>query len=187
MILDDLVRGIETYKTFLNQAKSVGSIVGTLSQFHEVIRDLARPWGLWFYIPVLYGVWTLNRIQRGFFLILLGTPALMVVFSGMMGPPRVYIYVFPFLILLAALGIERGVSFLSRSISNYFNKILLATLCLVFLIPSVLNYFRNYLGTSGVKYATMKESREVLSHLQKQISKYELLVIPVDDMADYQN
>jgi len=53
MIYDDLVRGIETYKNFLNQAKIAGSTVVTLSQFHEIIRGLARPWGLWFYIPVL--------------------------------------------------------------------------------------------------------------------------------------
>ena len=29
----------------------------------------------------------------------------------------------------------------------------------------------------------MKESREVLRYLQKQVSKYDLLVIPIDDMA----
>ncbi len=183
MIYDDLVRGIETYKNFLNQAKIAGSTVVTLSQFHEIIRGLARPWGLWFYIPVLYGLWTLNKTQRVFFLILLGTPALVTVLSGMMGPPRAYIYMFPFLILLAALGIDRGIGFLSRFASHYFKKILLAILCLVFLIPSVLNHFQNYRGTTKVKYATMNESREVLRHLQKQVSPNELLVIPIDDMA----
>ena len=53
-----------------------------------------------------------------FFLILLGTPALVTVLSGMMGPPRAYIYMFPFLILLAALGIDRGIGFLSRFVHH---------------------------------------------------------------------
>jgi len=183
MIYDDLVRGIETHKNFLNQAEFGGSTAVTLSQFHEIIRGLARPWGLWFYIPVLYGLWTLNKTRRVFFLILFGTPALVTVLSGMMGPPRAYIYMFPFLILLAALGIDRGIGFLSRFASHYFKKILLAILCLVFLIPSVLNHFQNYRDTTKVKYATMNESREVLRHLQKQVSQNELLVIPIDDMA----
>ncbi len=182
-IYDDLVRSIETYKDFLDGTKGADTIEVTLSHFHEIIRDLARPWGLWFYIPVLYGMWTLNRIQRSFFLILLGTPVLVVVLSGILGPPRAYIYMSPFLILLAALGIERGIRSLFLYESHFFRKVLLATLCFVFLIPSVLNHFQNYQATTKIKYATMDESREAHRHLQKRISKNELLVIPVDDMA----
>ncbi|HIB42942.1 MAG TPA: hypothetical protein EYO37_03040 [Nitrospina sp.] len=182
-IYDDLVRGIETYKNFLNGYKNAETTEVTLAQFYQIIRDLARPWGLWFYIPVLYGIWTLNKIQRSFFLILLGTPPLLVVLSGILGPPRTYIFMFPFLILLAALGIERGTRFLFHYKSHYFRKILIATLCLVFLIPSVLNHSQNYQATTKIKYATMDESRKAHRHLQKKISKNELLVIPVDDMA----
>jgi 4-amino-4-deoxy-L-arabinose transferase-like glycosyltransferase len=137
LIYDDLARGIETYKDYFKQFKNVDSLMGIPQQFQEIARDLARPWGLWFYLPVLYGLWTLNRTQRGFFLILLGTPALLMVLSGIIGPPRVYVYALPFFILLAALGIDRGIRSLSRFMPRYFNKALPATLGLVFLIPSI--------------------------------------------------
>ena len=116
LIYDDLTRGIEEYRNNLHYPQGIDSLEGILQQVNEVARDLARPWGLWFYLPVLYGTWTLNRTQRGFFLILLGTPALLVVFSGMIGPPRVYVYTLPFFILLAALGIDRGIELLSLSL-----------------------------------------------------------------------
>ena len=183
MIYDDLAWGIETYKDYLKQFKNVDSLVGTPQQFQEIARDLARPWGLWFYLPVLYGAWTLNRTQRGFFLILLGTPALLMVFSGMIGPPRVYVYALPFFILLAALGIDRGIRSLSRFMPRYFNKALPATLGLVFLIPSVLSHTQYFLGKRSILYATMAESREALHYIQDQSTEHELVVISFDDMA----
>ncbi|SVC17760.1 uncharacterized protein METZ01_LOCUS270614, partial [marine metagenome] len=114
MIYDDLVRGIETHIRFLKLFRNTDSMAGTPQKFQEVALHLARPWGFWLYLPAFYGVWALNRTQRGFILILLGTPALLVILSGMMGPPRVYVYALPFLILLAALGIDRGIRSLSR-------------------------------------------------------------------------
>jgi len=183
MIYDDLAWGIETYKDYLKQFKNVDSLVGTPQQFQEIARDLARPWGLWFYLPVLYGAWTLNRTQRGFFLILLGTPALLVVFSGMIGPPRVYVYALPFLILLAALGIDRGIGSLSRFMPRYFNKALPATLGLAFLIPSVLSHTQYFLSKRSIPHATMAESREAFRYVQNQTTEHDLVVISFDDMA----
>ena len=183
LIYDDLAWGIETYKDYLKQFKNVDSLVGTPQQFQEIARNLARPWGLWFYLPVLYGAWTLNRTQRGFFLILLGTPALLMVFSGMIGPPRVYVYALPFFILLAALGIDRGIRSLSRFMPRYFNKALPATLGLAFLIPSVLSHTQYFLGKRSILYATMAESREALHYIQDQSTEHELVVISFDDMA----
>ena len=183
MIYDDLAWGIETYKDYLKQFKNVDSLVGTPQQFQEIARDLARPWGLWFYLPVLYGAWTLNRTQRGFFLILLGTPALLMVFSGIIGPPRVYVYALPFFILLAALGIDRGIRSLSRFMPRYFNKALPATLGLAFLIPSVLSHTQYFLGKRSILYATMAESREAFRYVQNQTTEHDLVVISFDDMA----
>jgi len=186
LIYDDLAWGIETYKDYLNQFKNIDSLVGTPQRFQEIAWDLARPWGLWFYLPVLYGAWTLNRTQRSFFLILLGTPALLVVFSGMIGPPRVYVYALPFFILLAALGIDRGIRSLSRFMPHYFNKVLPATLGLAFLIPSCLSYLsynQYFLGKRGLPYATMAESREAFRYVQNQTTEHDLVVISFDDMA----
>jgi len=183
LIYDDLARGIETYKEYLKQFKNVDSLVGTPQQFQEIAWDLAQPWGLWFYLPVLYGLWTLNRTQRGFFLILLGTPALLVILSGMIGPPRVYVYALPFFILLAALGIDRGIRSLSRFMPRYFNKALPATLGLAFLIPSVLSHTQYFLGKRSILYATMAESREAFRYVQNQTTEHDLVVISFDDMA----
>ena len=183
MIYDDLAWGIETYKDYLKQFKNVGSLVGTPQQFQEIARDLARPWGLWLYLPVLYGAWTLNRTQRGFFLILLGTPALLVILSGMIGPPRVYVYALPFFILLAALGIDRGIRSLSRFMPRYFNKALPTMLGLAFLIPSVLSHTQYFLSKRSIPHATMAESREAFRYVQNQTTEHDLVVISFNDMA----
>ena len=183
IIYDDLVWGIETYQNYLKQFKNADSLVGTPQQLQEIAWDLAQPWGLWFYVPALYGAWTLNRTQRSFFLILLGTPALLVVLSGMIGPPRVYVYVLPFFILLAALGIDRGIRSLSRVMPRYLNKALPATLGLAFLIPSVLSHTQYFLGKRSIRYATMAESREAFRYVQDQTTEHELVVISFDDMA----
>ncbi len=182
MIYDDLARGIETHISYLKQFKNTDSMTGTPQKFQEVAWDLARPWGFWLYLPAFYGLWALNRAQRGFILILLGTPALLVILSGMMGPPRVYVYALPFLILLAALGIDRGIGFLSRFMPH-FNKALPAMLGLAFLMPSIFSHAQDYLAKKNIMYATMEESREALRYVQNQTTEHDLVVISFDDMA----
>jgi len=183
LIYDDLTRGIETYRNNLHYQKDIDSLEGILQQVQDITWGLARPWGLWFYLPVLYGLWTLNRTQRIFFVSLLVTPTLLVVLSGIIGPPRIYIYALPFFILLAALGIDRGIRSLSRFMPRYFNKALPATLGLAFLIPSVLSHTQYFLGKRSILYATMAESREALHYIQDQSTEHELVVISFDDMA----
>ncbi|SVD86612.1 uncharacterized protein METZ01_LOCUS439466, partial [marine metagenome] len=139
-------------------------------------------WGFWLYLPAFYGVWALNRTQRGFILILLGTPALLVVLSGMMGPSRAYAYALPFFILLAALGIDRGIGLLSRFMPH-FNKALPATLGLAFFIPSIFSHAQDYLDKKNIMYVAMEESRQALHYVQNQTTEHDLVVISFDDMA----
>ena len=183
IIYDDLIWGIETYKSYLKQFKNIDSLAGTPQQFQEVAWNLARPWGLWFYLPVLFGTWTLNKTQRGFFLILLVTPVLLMILSGVHGPPRTYVYLLPFYILLAALGIDRGIGFLCRVTPRYFNKVLPIALGLVFIIPSVFSHAQDHLNKRDIQYATMAESREALRYIQDETTKRDLVVISFDDMA----
>jgi len=184
MIYDDLSLGLKRETAFFHPKGATDSLAGRLQQVQAIAWDLARPWGLWFYLPVLYGLWTLNRTQRIFFVTLLVTPILLVVLSGMIGgPPRIYIYALPFFILLAALGIDRGIRSLSRFMPRYFNKALPATLGLAFLIPSVLSHTQYFLGKRSILYATMAESREALHYIQDQSTEHELVVISFDDMA----
>jgi hypothetical protein len=183
IIYDGLILGIETYKSYLKEFKKIDSLTGMFPQLLDVARNLAQPWGLWFYLPVILGVWALNKTQRGFFLILVITPIFLAVLSEMLGPPRAYVYVLPFYILLAAVGIDRGVELLSHLIPHYFHKVLPAILGLLLLIPSIYSYGQNYTNIGGIKYATMAESREALIYIKSETTKYNLLVIPFDDMA----
>ena len=183
MIYDDLVLGIETYKKFLKLDQDIGLSAGIPQQYQEIARNLAQPWGLWLYIPVCFGLWALNRTQRGFFLILLTTPGLLVVFSGMLGPSRVYSYLLPFNFLLAALGIDKGIEILSRFMPHYFGKVLTVSLGLIFLIPSFFSHASDYLSKKDIKAATMAESREALRYVQDETTEHELLVISFEDMA----
>ena len=186
MIYDDLSLGLKRETAFFHPKGATDSLAGRLQQVQAIAWDLARPWGLWFYLPVLYGLWTLNRAQRIFFVSLLVTPTLLVVLSGIIGPPRIYIYALPFFILLAAVGIDRGIRSLSRVMPRYFNKALPATLGLAFLIPSCLSYLsynQYFLEKQGLFFATMAESREAFHYVQNQTTEHDLVVISFDDMA----
>ena len=187
MIYDDLSLGLKRETAFFHPEGATDSLAGRLQQVQAIAWDLARPWGLWFYLPVLYGLWTLNRAQRIFFVSLLVTPTLLVVLSGIIGPPRIYIYALPFFILLAAVGIDRGIRSLSHLVPRYFNKALPATLGLAFLIPSCLSYLsynQYFLEKQGVFFAsTMAESREAFHYVQNQTTEHDLVVISFDDMA----
>jgi hypothetical protein len=186
MIYDDLSLGLKREMAIFHPKGDTDSLVGRLQQVQAISWDLARPWGLWFYLPVLYGLWTLNRAQRIFFVSLLVTPTLLVVLSGIIGPPRIYIYALPFFTLLAAVGIDRGIRSLSHLVPRYFNKALPATLGLAFLIPSCLSYLsynQYFLEKRGLPYATMAESREAFRYVQNQTTEHELVVISFDDMA----
>jgi hypothetical protein len=183
IIYDDLVSGIETYKKYSEVYLNIIVSAGTPQQYQEIARNLAQPWGLWLYLPVLYGLWVLNRTQRGFFLILLITPALLVVVSGLLGPPRIYAYLLPFYFLLAALGIDKGIGLLCHFVPHYFNKVLTVALGLVFLIPSFFSHASDYLSKRNINFATMAESREVLRYVQNKTTEHELLVISFDDVV----
>jgi len=183
VIYDDLVSGIETYKKYSKVYLHTDLTAGTTRQYQEIFRNLAQPWGLWLYLPVLYGLWALNRTQRGFFLILLITPALLAILSGMLGPARAYAYLLPFYFLLAALGLDKGIGLLCRFMPPYFNRVLTVSLGLVFLIPSFFSHASDYLSKRDIKSATMAESREALRYAQNETTEHELLVISFDDMA----
>mgnify|MGYP006423948363 FL=1 len=183
MIYEDLILGIEAYKKFLKVYLDTDLSAGTIHQYQEIARSLAQPWGLWLYLPVLLGLWALNKVQRGFFLILFITPVLLVVLSGMLGPPRTYAYLLPFYFLLAALGIDKGIGLLCRFMPHYFNKVLTVSLGLAFLIPSFFSHATDYLSKKDSLTATMAESREVHRYVKNKTTEHELLVIPFDDMV----
>jgi hypothetical protein len=183
IIYDDLLFGIETYKNYSKAYLGTELSRGTLRQYQEIGRDLAQPWGLWLYLPVLFGIWALNKTLRGFFIILLITPSLLVLISGMLGPTRAYAYLLPFYFLLAALGIDKGIGLLCRFMPHYFNKVLTVSLGLAFLIPSIFSHATDYLSKKDTPAATMAESREVHRYVQNKTTKHELLVIPFDDIV----
>ena len=175
IIYDDLLFGIETYKNYSKAYLGTELSRGTLRQYQEIGRDLAQPWGLWLYLPVLFGIWALNKTLRGFFIILLITPSLLVLISGMLGPTRAYAYLLPFYFLLAALGIDKGIGLLCRFMPHYFNKVLTVSLGLAFLIPSIFSHATDYLSKKDTPAATMAESREVHRYVQNKTTKHELL------------
>ncbi len=183
MIYEDLILGVEAYKNFLKVYSDIDLSSGTIHQYQEIARSLAQPWGLWLYLPVLLGLWVLNRTQRSFFLILFITPALLVILSGMLGPPRTYAYLLPFYFLLAAIGVDKAIRLLCRFMPHYFNKVLTVSLGLAFLLPSFFSHASDYLSERGFRSATIAESSEVLRYVQNKTTDHELLVISFDDMV----
>jgi hypothetical protein len=73
----------------------------------EIGKFLFAPWGLWFFLLFILGLFSFKGNKNFLFIAaLLGVPVVLTVVSGVVGFPRVYIYFLPFLLMVAGVGIE---------------------------------------------------------------------------------
>lgn len=149
----------------------------SLSKFSEIGNFLVSPWGPWLYLFFIYGWFSLDSKQRSFqlFSIFL-TPFLLVIITGIIGFPRVYIYFLPFVLMLVAQGIATIASKIKQ-----FHQAAGYTFMAILLIGMIFSPIRFLVNHYNSRYyvpdATMAEAKQVLSYVQENIPRNQLIVI----------
>ncbi|NIQ02219.1 MAG: hypothetical protein GWM98_18995, partial [Nitrospinaceae bacterium] len=93
-----------SYRIFARMQEGYDTLGLTPDRLFLVLQHLVAPWGPGLYFLVLYGWLALNpraRLQLAIYYVL---PLVLVWVSGVLGPPRAYIYWVPFILIPAAHG-----------------------------------------------------------------------------------
>lgn len=182
-ILSDLKRAIASNQNYYKLFDGIDDLSFNLERFIEVLISLISPWSTWLYVFLFFGLVRLYK-TNGFFLFisLFILPLVLVLLSGLLGPPRVYIYWLPFILLLIGFGMAELIIWTKTRFSNlavYYMGIL--TLAIIILYPLTI-FFENpsHLIVSKDR-TTIKEAISAKVFIENNGSKYDLIVIPYSD------
>lgn len=153
-----------------------------LNKFLDVFKFLVSPWGFWIFLVLVFGILSLiskKMILPFFFLFL--TPVALILASGFMGPPRVYIYLLPFVLLIIAQGFARLISGISLGSTNKTQYILIAGICICISIQPVLNLVKYYPTRYERKISTINSALKVSHYVAENFPSNTLIVIPYRD------
>ena len=195
-ILEDLQRAIvgseNQYKLFYG----IADLSFSFQRFTEVIVSLISPWGTWLYLFLIFGLIRLYK-TKGFilFVSLLVLPIIVVLLSGLLGPPRVYIYWLPFILILSGFGLAETIVWIKSRFSNptaYCTGILV--LAVIILSPlgtysGILShvfskeddFLDKFSGVTSDGRTTFKDAKAAAVFFDNSESRYDLIVIPYSD------
>lgn len=148
-----------------------------ISHFLETATFLIAPWSHWVYLIFAYGVINLKSRRRFFhFLVLFITPVLLAFLTGLVGFPRVYIYLLPFVLMMVALGIATIIS-QARQFSLSLGYVVMAVFSIGMLIAPIRTLLETVPGT-GV---SIVEAKQALSYVQETIPHDHLILVSSDN------
>ena len=103
------------YKLFDN----IDDLSISLERFSDVLISMVSPWGPWLYLLLIFGLLRLIK-TKGFIMYtsLFLVPIALILLSGLLGPPRVYIYWLPFVLTLIAFGATEAFYLIKNKYSN---------------------------------------------------------------------
>lgn len=181
IIYSDLVKGIEIYNNYARMVLGIESLEFSLARFFEVVVFMVSPWGLALLFFVVFG-WRDFRPGKGWgLLILFAVPLLLVWVTGMLGPPRAYFYVLPFLLMAAAGGAVEA----TRRVSNRFSKtagifaaILIAAWGLMQPVVKI-----NETQTLREPFSSMQDAKLAREYISEENASHRLIVFPYQDLV----
>ena len=148
-----------------------------VSHFLETAAFLISPWSPWAYLIFAYGVVNLKSRRRLFhFLVIFVMPVLLAFLTGLVGFPRVYIYLLPFVLMIVALGI---VTIISQSWK--FASGAGYTVSVVFLLGMLIAPVSALLETETVTGVSIAEAKQTLSYVQETIPHDHLILVSSDN------
>jgi hypothetical protein len=182
VIYADLQRAVvganNQYKLFHN----IDDLGISLERFSDVLISMVSPWGIWLYLFLIVGLLRLLKTQRFlFFIILFIVPVVLISLSGLLGPPRTYIYWLPFVLILIALGATESYSFVKIK----YSKPLAYTLAFIFLAvivsKPVLTFSENLSSVTSSFGTTFEDAKAASIFVENNLSDQDLIVIPYSD------
>jgi hypothetical protein len=104
IIYEDLQRGVISYTNYVYLNLKLTDLKISFSRLGQTLEYLSQPWGIFFYFFPLLGFFFLRKniqeISKFFCLFIL--PIVFILFSGVMGPPRTFVFWIPFIMILAS-------------------------------------------------------------------------------------
>ncbi|HJN02908.1 MAG: hypothetical protein QF907_01600 [Nitrospinota bacterium] len=153
-----------------------------LSNFLSIFTFLVSPWGLWLYLIFAFGLLNLKVEKKLLpFLCLFFTPLVLILISGFVGPPRVYIYLLPFVLMLVARGIVGFFSQINKRYGKKMEHILTAGFCICLAVQPTLSLIKYYPSRYHRKISTIDTAIQVRSYVAENVLSNTLIVIPYRD------
>ncbi|MBT3183205.1 MAG: hypothetical protein HOG63_00380 [Nitrospina sp.] len=161
----------------VNYSQSTLSFKG----FLKIGEFLFDPWGTWLFLLFVLGLVGLKENENFLFVLaLLAVPLALTIVSGIVGFPRVYIYLLPFLLLVAGVGLE----FLFNRL-HVQKPLLASSLIGVAVLMVAIQFYQwaalYYPGRTKIPNGTLKEARLVKDYINSEVSFDSLLVFMVYD------
>ncbi len=178
-IYGDLQRGVISYTNYANQFLRLNDLKISFSKLEQTLDYLSQPWGGFFYLFVVLGIFFLKRDTpwSSLFTCLFVFPIFFIFASNVMGPPRTFVFWIPPFMILASLGICKSV----QSFSPKPQTALTFFICLILGVISIYEsktYLDQRLNSS---VSRINESKEVLSYITSETSPHDLILFPFYD------
>jgi hypothetical protein len=182
IIFKDLQLGVASIEKYNNIFHHAGSLTITIPRTRDIIVYLVSPWGIWFYAFVLAGIAGL-RTEKSiliFYFCLIFFPFCLIFFSDVMGPPRVYLYWLPFVLILATRGIFKTVEFLNRFIPMV-GRLTFVILAITLSIQPISTFKKHYVLQAGGETTSISDAIKTLDYVKKNSTEYDLIVVSYED------
>lgn len=183
LIYADLKRVMGLYQEYLKTAGDVSVERIAPGRFLTLLEFLVSPWGLWLCIVAVYGcicLWLEEKLLP--FLIIFVVPVILIFATGLMGPPRTYIYWIPFVLMPVAFGAVRLASILKKWLPD---KVFIS-ICVIVGVAMIINptlelmeYYPKRLKAEGT---SMADAQKALTYI-RSIPKNHLVVIFYKDFV----
>ncbi|MBI5427787.1 MAG: glycosyltransferase family 39 protein [Nitrospinae bacterium] len=145
--------------------------------FSQTALFLTAPWGYWAYSLVGIGLLDLkSKKEISLISSLLGIPIIVMLALGIGGFSRTYIYLLPFVLLLAAQGAAKTLDLLNN-VSSIPRYVLSALLALGMTFAPADNLIKRSTSPFPPGAATISEARQVFSYVQKEIPSGHFIVL----------
>lgn len=175
-----LKRSLKISETWEKGAR--GTLGASADWLPAVSQFLAEPWGLGLYLFFACGLWVLKKERRLYpFLALFLTPIALGFIAGIFGPPRIYLYWSPLILICVASGLVYLQEMAEKVTSRKVGIGATIVLSLSFLVPAVLkleNYYRDQFALAGTK---MADARQVLAYTRSLVDSHQLIVLHHSD------
>ncbi|MBT5633119.1 MAG: hypothetical protein HOJ13_10355 [Nitrospina sp.] len=181
-IYADLQRAVvgskNQYKLFYN----IDDLSISWERFSDVLISMVSPWGLWLYLFLIFALLRLIK-TKGFLLVavLFIVPILLVSLSGLLGPPRVYVYWLPFVLTLVAFGVTETFNLIKNKYSSQLSYSLSAVFLVAIVINPVMTYSENLSSVGSPSGTTFEEAKDAAGFVKNSMSDHDLIVIPYSD------
>ena len=180
--LENLIRGIGTEKNY-GKLYDIDLDMGfSLSRFADIFSTLISPWQTWFYIFLFYGLICLYK-TRGFLLFasLIVSPIILVLLSGLLGPPRVYVYWLPFFLILIGFGMGELLIYAKSKFSSFLVYYIATIILAVIIFYPLASHSDRFFQTPPKQGTTLKDAKTAIAYIKKNTSRHDLIIVPFSD------